>query len=143
MPTVSNTSPISNLACIGRLDLIREQFTEVWVPSRVELKLGNVPDPVARKSIEEAKRAGWLKTKHASDSNLIALLMVQLHSGEAEAIARAVEFKADRLLIDEKEGANPGQLVPDGVEAAGKASVSWESGKPVVTFPIPGVPGAT
>jgi len=104
MPTVSNTSPISNLACIGRLDLIREQFTEVWVPSRVELELGNVPDPVARKSIEEAKRAGWLKTKHASDSNLISLLMMELHSGEAEAIALAVEFKADRLLIDEKEG---------------------------------------
>ena len=39
-------------------------------------------------------------------------------------------------------GANPGTLVPDGVLAAGKTSVSWEAGKPVVTFPIPGVPGA-
>ena len=26
---------------------------------------------------------------------------------------------------------------------AGKTSVAWEGGKPVVTFPIPGVPGAT
>jgi hypothetical protein len=40
-------------------------------------------------------------------------------------------------------GPNPGTLVPDGVDAAGKTSVSWEAGKPVVTFPIPGVPGAT
>ena len=26
---------------------------------------------------------------------------------------------------------------------AGKTKVAWEGGKPVVTFPIPGVPGAT
>jgi hypothetical protein len=39
-------------------------------------------------------------------------------------------------------GANPGQEVPEGVATAGKTSVSWEAGKPVVTFPIPGVPGA-
>jgi hypothetical protein len=40
-------------------------------------------------------------------------------------------------------GANPGTLFADGVAKAGQASVSWEAGKPVVTFPIPGVPGAT
>src|SRR5262249_36121562 len=32
-------------------------------------------------------------------------------------------------------GANPGQLVPEGIALAGKTSVSWETGKPVVTFP--------
>jgi len=40
-------------------------------------------------------------------------------------------------------GPNPGQLVPDAVTTAGKTSVTWEGGKPVVTYPIPGVPGAT
>jgi hypothetical protein len=40
-------------------------------------------------------------------------------------------------------GANPGTLFADGAATVGKTSVSWESGKPVVTFPIPGVPGAT
>ena len=40
-------------------------------------------------------------------------------------------------------GANPGTVIPDGVMRAGNTSVSWEAGKPVVTFPIPGVPGAT
>src|SRR5262245_11825538 len=40
-------------------------------------------------------------------------------------------------------GANPGVVVPDGVMKAGNTSVSWDAtGKPVVTFPIPGVPGA-
>jgi len=40
-------------------------------------------------------------------------------------------------------GANPGTLFADGVAKVRDTSVSWESGKPVVTFPIPGVPGAT
>ena len=40
-------------------------------------------------------------------------------------------------------GANPGTLFADGVAKVGETSVSWEAGKPVVTFPIPGVPGAT
>jgi len=40
-------------------------------------------------------------------------------------------------------GANPGTLFADGIAKAGQTSVSWENGKPVVTFPIPGVPGAT
>jgi hypothetical protein len=41
-------------------------------------------------------------------------------------------------------GANPGVVVPDGVMKAGSTSVAWDAaGKAVVTFPIPGVPGAT
>ena len=40
-------------------------------------------------------------------------------------------------------GANPGTLFADGVDKVGQTSVSWQAGKPVVTFPIPGVAGAT
>src|SRR6188768_2195871 len=41
-------------------------------------------------------------------------------------------------------GANPGMVIADGVDKAGNTSVSWNAaGRPVVTFPIPGVPGAT
>jgi hypothetical protein len=40
-------------------------------------------------------------------------------------------------------GANPGTLFDAGVAKVRQTSVSWEAGKPVVTFPIPGVPGAT
>ena len=40
-------------------------------------------------------------------------------------------------------GANPGTLFADGVAKVRETSVSWDSGKPVVTFPIPGISGAT
>ena len=104
MPVVSNTSPISNLARIGHLNLLREQFSEVWIPRAVEKELRNVPDLAARKAINEAKHDGWLKLRPASNAKLVNLLMVELHQGEAEAIALALETKADRLLVDEREG---------------------------------------
>src|SRR5499427_3644440 len=37
----------------------------------------------------------------------------------------------------------PGVLVPADVMTAGKTSVTWQGNKPVLTFPIPGVPNAT
>ena len=40
-------------------------------------------------------------------------------------------------------GANPGTLLQDGPDKVGTTSVAWQAGKPVVTFQIPGVPGAT
>ena len=43
---------------------------------------------------------------------------------------------------DPPEMAPRPQLVPADVSKAGKTSVAWEGNKPVVTFPIPGVPNA-
>src|SRR5262249_46535173 len=40
-------------------------------------------------------------------------------------------------------GANPGTLFDNGLMKVGQTSLVWESGKPVVTFPLPGVPNAT
>src|SRR5258708_28934898 len=54
--------------------------------------------------IKEAQQAGWIKSQTASNKVLIGLLMNELHAGEAEAIALAIEMKADRLLMDEREG---------------------------------------
>jgi hypothetical protein len=45
-------------------------------------------------------------------------------------------------ISDPPEMAPKPQRVPADVSMAGKTSVAWEGGKPVVTFPIPGVPNA-
>jgi hypothetical protein len=45
-------------------------------------------------------------------------------------------------ISDPPEMAPRPQRVPADVSTAGKTSVAWEGGKPVVTFPIPGVPNA-
>jgi hypothetical protein len=39
-------------------------------------------------------------------------------------------------------GPNPSAHLGDGVDKAGETTLAWEGSKPVITFPIPGVPGA-
>ena len=61
MRVVSDTSPLLNLAIIGHLALVRQQFGHVWVPPAV---LGELqPDAQRPGSLEirEALRVGWLR----------------------------------------------------------------------------------
>jgi len=58
--------------------------------------------------------------------------------GAPKAAIAGVEGVAPNLKL----GANPGTLLRNGVMKAGETSLSWENGKAVVTYPIPGVPGA-
>jgi len=104
MLAVSNTSPISNLASIGRLELLKSQFSELWIPDAVAEELAAHPDPVARAMIQNAIRESWIRIGAPKDSGLLRLLLLQLHRGEAEAIALATDLKADLVLMDEQEG---------------------------------------
>ena len=103
MLTVSNTSPISNLASIGHLELIKSQFTAVWIPDAVAAELAAHPDPAAQSAIQSAIRQQWIKVGTPEDSALLRVLLLQLHRGEAETIALATDLKADMVLIDEQE----------------------------------------
>jgi len=104
MLAVSNTSPISNLASIGRLALLKSQFSALWIPDAVADELMAHPDPIAQAAIQTALRDQWIQIGTPRDSGLLRLLMSQLHRGEAEAIALATDLHADFVLIDEQEG---------------------------------------
>jgi predicted nucleic acid-binding protein len=104
MRAVSNTSPVSNLAFIGRLSLLKSQFSEIWIPGAVLAELGAHPDAGASADIREALQQGWIKTSSVPSSHLLGVLLSHLHRGEAEAIALAVNLEADLILIDEQEG---------------------------------------
>jgi len=103
MRAVSNTSPLSNLAVIGRLDLVKSQFSEIWIPESVRKELDANPDPVALAAIQHALGKGWVRCSSPADSPLLNLLSLHLHRGEAEAIALAAELRAEVVIIDEQE----------------------------------------
>ena len=67
MLAVSNTSPISNLACIDRLNLLHEQFGALWIPKAVATELLNIPVATVRETIEQAQEAGWLQLRAVSE----------------------------------------------------------------------------
>jgi hypothetical protein len=65
--------------------------------------------------------------------------LIRLWASPQGAAKAAVAGTSDTFWL----GANPGTLLADGVSKMGQTYVEWVSGSPVVTFPIPGVPGAT
>lgn len=103
MRAVSNTSPISALAQIGRLSLLKSQFSEILIPTAVSDELKLHPDPAAAAVIQTAVKQNWIRIASPPSSHLLNVLMLQLHRGEAEAIALAAEIQAGVVLIDEQE----------------------------------------
>jgi predicted nucleic acid-binding protein len=104
MGVVSNTSPISNLAIIGRLDLLRERYARVVIPSAVRGELLNLTHPAGRAAIEAALSDGWLVEEPVPAQSIFAELRASLDPGEAEAIALAASTNAEVLLLDERRG---------------------------------------
>ena len=60
MHIVSNTSPVSNLAIVGRLDLLRAKFGRVTIPSAVAFELSRLSHPGGAAAVQSALAAGWL-----------------------------------------------------------------------------------
>jgi len=98
---VSDTSPIIGLAAVGYLDLLRELYGTVLLPTAVleELTAAEPPAPALR----EVQTADWLRVLGVREPALTAALELELDRGEAEAIALAVEHEADLLLLDERK----------------------------------------
>jgi hypothetical protein len=64
--------------------------------------------------------------------------LIRLWASPQGAPKAAVAALTDNWLL----GANPGTLLADGVNKVKETSLVWEGNKPVITFPILGVPGA-
>jgi len=104
MRVVSNTSPISNLAIVGKLDILARQFGAIHIPMAVHKELSRLEHPGGREAIEQALSEGWIQVEPETSSNLARNLASSLDAGEAEAIALASESAADLLIMDESAG---------------------------------------
>jgi predicted nucleic acid-binding protein len=102
MRVVSNTSPISNLAIIGRLDLLKRRYGTVLIPPAVAAELSALSHPAAKAQIAAALAEGWMVTEQAPPPS--PPLPFPLDAGETEAIGLAVGTRADVLLMDERRG---------------------------------------
>ena len=95
MVVASNTSPISNLAIIGRLDLLRIQFHEIWIPGAVQSELDRLHHREALTEIQQAVHDGWIRPRALRADKVARLLEAALDPGQAEAIALALELPAN------------------------------------------------
>lgn len=100
MIVVSNTSPITNLSKINALSLLQKIYGEIFIPSAVFYEITTHKSP----GTQEVQTLEWIEYKNVADKNFSASLEKYLDKGESEAIALAVELKADLIIIDENKG---------------------------------------
>ena len=98
------TSPLSSLALVGYLSILKDIYTDVIIPQAVANELANLTEEDIR--IKAIVSLNWIQVQQAANLELVACLRNEynLDIGEAEAIALALELKADELLIDERLG---------------------------------------
>jgi predicted nucleic acid-binding protein len=115
MIVVSDTSAITSLLQIGRVDLLSGIYSEVFIPEAVrdELLKGHPSIP------------GFIQCRSASNQTDVMRLMRELDLGEAEAIILAKEMRADELLMDETAGRRVAER--EGVNAIGLLGVLLEA----------------
>jgi len=112
---VSDTSPLTNLAVVGQLDVLKNIYGRVFIPDAVAEELraaemeGLYPPFLDRTS--------WLERRAVRDRASAAQLLGKLDLGEAEAIILAIEVHADLLLVDERIG--HGVAVERGIRTVG------------------------
>ncbi len=98
-PVISNNSPLVALWRLDLLSLLRDLYTEVWIPREVEEEfLG-----IEKKSRQQAlNNASWIKTIDLTDSESIPVNN-RLDPGETSVLALAKKHDARFVIIDEKK----------------------------------------
>lgn len=104
MLVCSNTSPLSNLAIVGHLSLLWLYYGSLTIPEAVWAELSELEPGRGLDALEDARSRGLIRVLPVANRALVAALSDELHPGESEAIALALEAQADLLLMDEREG---------------------------------------
>ncbi len=123
MKVVSDTSPLTNLAAIGKFHLLRDLYGHLYIPTAVWQELNALGR--AWPGCEEVARADWITTMDVANTTVVAALCEHLDPGEAEAIALALELQADLVLLDEREGRHTAQRL--GLRVVGVVGVLLEA----------------
>ena len=98
-PIISNNSPLVALLGLDLLSLLRQLYTEVWIPEEVKAEfLGT--ERIPRQ--QALKDAPWIKTVHLTDvTDISTYVRSGLDLGEAAVFALAEEHNAQFVIIDD------------------------------------------
>lgn len=103
MPVVSDASPLILLAKIGKLNLLKELYREIIIPSHVRNEVMEHKDKASTLILSEIKK-GWIQPVDAEISHEIMRLgeKLGLHKGETAALGVAKHLGINEILADDK-----------------------------------------
>lgn len=102
MVVVSDTTTLSNLLLTGHIDLLQRLYGSISIPTAVRDELYNLVSH--RTQVDHFLNQPWVTIQSVTQKEYALLPRQQLDIGEAEAIALAVEMRADLLIVDELKG---------------------------------------
>lgn len=91
-----------NLALIEQADLLARLFGEVFVPPAVGSEFARLAASTGR--FAGLRLPQWVKVRKPESIVTAITRHTELHPGESEALALAMEIHADGVLIDEAAG---------------------------------------
>jgi predicted nucleic acid-binding protein len=99
MIIISDTSIITNLMQVGKVEILPAAFGQIIIPEAVFKELATLED-----QLRVMVSFQWLEVRAVNNATLVSELCQTLDIGEAEAIVLALESHADYLLMDERKG---------------------------------------
>jgi predicted nucleic acid-binding protein len=104
MYTISNTTPLIGLSILGRFELLKDLFENLYIPESVyqEVTIKGTGSYGADE-VERGVAEKWIHILSATANDVLTALKVDLDDGEAEVISLALERRADLLLVDERK----------------------------------------
>lgn len=125
MIVVSDAGPIIALARIGKLDLLKNIFKEIFVSKGTYHEL--VVKGKGKEGYKNIKSANWIKVKSIKNETSANILLLDLDKGEAESIVLAYELNANLLLIDELVARNIAESL--GLKVSGTVGILLKAKK--------------
>jgi hypothetical protein len=95
---ISDTSSISNLFQIGKIELLKNLYGSITIAPAVQRELYALEE---QKEIDNIK---WIKVVAPKNQKKVSELLEELDLGESESIVLAIERNAKYLIIDEYRG---------------------------------------
>jgi hypothetical protein len=97
---VSNTTPIISLLKIGRLEILKKLYQELYIPFEVYLEIEAGKN---KEYYTDLTKTDWIHIVKIQNEKSL-LFFLDLDKGEAEAIVLANEINADLIILDETLG---------------------------------------
>ena len=107
---VSNATPLIYLSKVGKLELLKGVFGEIYIPEEVKIEAVDRGKELKRRDalvIERAIEDGWLKVSRAEPVKL----PIELEVGETAAISLAKKLGSQEVLIDEVSARTAARLL--------------------------------